>query len=86
MRGGFCRPRVTGGRQASPARHDDSARPPACHRCRIANETLIRTVEEVREIHREGMARRRQLSTELVDMREDLEKRLALPTAGNGTP
>ena len=45
-----------------------------------------RTVEEVREIHREGMARRRQLSTELVDMREDLEKRLALPTTGNGTP
>ena len=53
---------------------------------RTVNETLIRTVEEVREIHREGMARRRQLSTELVDMREDLEKRLALPTAGNGTP
>lgn len=53
---------------------------------RTVNETLIRTVEEVREIHREGMTRRRQLSTELVDMREDLEKRLALPTAGNGTP
>ena len=53
---------------------------------RTVNETLIRTVEEVREIHREGMARRRQLSTELVDMREDLEKRLALPTTGNGTP
>ena len=53
---------------------------------RTVNETLIRTVEEVREIHREGMARRKQLSTELVDMREDLEKRLALPTAGNATP
>ncbi|TQM05771.1 uncharacterized protein YaaN involved in tellurite resistance [Pseudoxanthomonas sp. 3HH-4] len=52
---------------------------------RTVNETLIRTVEEVREIHREGMAKRKQLSTELVDMREDLEKRLALPTAGNGT-
>lgn len=49
------------------------------------NETLIRTVEEVREIHREGMAKRKQLSTELVDMREDLEKRLALPTTGNAT-
>ncbi|UOV02985.1 toxic anion resistance protein [Pseudoxanthomonas mexicana] len=93
LRRGFCRSRVTGRRQASPGRHDESARPPACHRCRsdiktlrTVNETLIRTVEEVREIHREGMARRRQLSTELVDMREDLEKRLALPTAGNGTP
>ena len=52
---------------------------------RTVNETLIRTVEEVREIHREGMAKRKQLSTELVDMREDLEKRLALPTAGNAT-
>jgi uncharacterized protein YaaN involved in tellurite resistance len=49
---------------------------------RTVNETLIRTVEEVREIHREGMAKRKQLSTELADMREDLEKRLALPTAG----
>lgn len=49
---------------------------------RTVNETLIRTVEEVREIHREGMAKRKQLSTELVDMREDLEKRLALPTTG----
>ena len=29
LRRGFCRPRVTGGRQASPARHDDSASPPA---------------------------------------------------------
>ena len=52
---------------------------------RAVNETLIRTVEEVREIHREGMAKRKQLSTELVDMREDLEKRLALPTTGNAT-
>ena len=52
---------------------------------RTVNETLIRTVEEVREIHREGMAKRKQLSTELVDMREDLEKRLALPTTGSGT-
>jgi uncharacterized protein YaaN involved in tellurite resistance len=50
---------------------------------RTVNDTLIRTVEEVREIHREGMAHRKQLSGELVGMREDLEKRLALPTSGN---
>lgn len=50
---------------------------------RTVNDTLIRTVEEVREIHREGMAQRKQLSGELVGMREDLEKRLALPTSAN---
>lgn len=48
---------------------------------RTVNETLIRTVEEVREIHREGMAQRKQLSGELVSMREDLERRLAQPTS-----
>jgi len=47
----------------------------------MVNETLIRTVEEVREIHRDGMARRRQLGGELVQMRDDLAKRLALPTS-----
>ena len=52
---------------------------------RTVNETLIRTVEEVREIHREGMAQRKQLSGELVGMREDLERRLALPTAQQAT-
>ena len=50
---------------------------------RTVNDTLIRTVEEVREIHREGMAHRKQLSSELAGMREDLEKRLALPTSGD---
>lgn len=50
---------------------------------RTVNDTLIRTVEEVREIHREGMAHRKQLSSELAGMREDLEKRLALPTSAN---
>jgi uncharacterized protein YaaN involved in tellurite resistance len=49
---------------------------------RTVNETLIRTVEEVREIHREGMAKRKQLSGELVQMRDDLAKRLALPASG----
>ena len=49
---------------------------------RTVNETLIRTVEEVREIHREGMAKRKQLGGELVQMRDDLAKRLALPASG----
>ena len=49
---------------------------------RTVNETLIRTVEEVREIHREGMAKRKQLGGELVQMREDLARRLALPASG----
>lgn len=52
---------------------------------RTVNDTLIRTVEEVREIHREGIAKRKQLGEELVGMREDLEKRLALPTNGNAS-
>ncbi len=47
---------------------------------RNVNETLISTVEEVRQIHREGMAARQQLAVEIVTMREDLEKRLALAT------
>jgi uncharacterized protein YaaN involved in tellurite resistance len=48
---------------------------------RTVNDTLIRTVEEVREIHREGMAKRQQIGTEIAAMRADLEKRLAAPTA-----
>lgn len=47
---------------------------------RHVNETLISTVEEVRQIHREGMAARQQLATEIVTMREDLQKRLAVTT------
>ena len=47
---------------------------------RTVNETLIRTVEEVREIHREGMQQRRQAEAELVQLREDVQKRLAAPT------
>ncbi|MDQ3039859.1 MAG: toxic anion resistance protein [Pseudomonadota bacterium] len=48
---------------------------------RSVNETLISTVEEVRQIHREGMAARQQLATEIVSMREDLQKRLAVTTS-----
>lgn len=47
---------------------------------RSVNETLISTVEEVRQIHREGMAARQNLATEIVTMREDLQKRLAQAT------
>ncbi len=47
---------------------------------RSVNETLISTVEEVRQVHREGMVARQQLATEIVTMREDLQKRLAVTT------
>lgn len=47
---------------------------------RSVNDTLIRTVEEVREIHREGMARRQQIGSEIAAMRADLEKRIAAST------
>ena len=47
---------------------------------RSVNDTLIRTVEEVREIHREGMAKRQQIGTEIASMRADLEKRLSATT------
>ena len=47
---------------------------------RSVNETLISTVEEVRQIHREGMTARQSLAAEIVTMREDLQKRLALAT------
>jgi len=47
---------------------------------RTVNDTLIRTVEEVREIHREGKEKRKQVGSEIAAMRADLEKRLATPT------
>src|SRR5690606_5102352 len=47
---------------------------------RSVNDTLIRTVEEVREIHREGMAKRQQIGGEIASMRVDLEKRLSAST------
>lgn len=41
---------------------------------------LIQTVEEVRDIHREGIAKRQQMGQELVHMRKELNDRLAVPT------
>ena len=38
---------------------------------------MIATVEEVRSIHREGMAQRQQAEQDLVRMREDVQQRLA---------
>ncbi|RMH91149.1 toxic anion resistance protein [Lysobacter pythonis] len=48
---------------------------------RMVNDKLIQTVEEVRQIHREGMAQRRQASEEIDRMREDVQKRLAATAA-----
>ncbi|HLT43706.1 MAG TPA: toxic anion resistance protein [Luteimonas sp.] len=46
---------------------------------RHVHEQLIQTVEEVREIHRDGMQQRRQAETELARLREDVQQRLAAP-------
>jgi len=43
------------------------------------HDQLIKTVEDVRAIHREGVEKRRQAEGELVRMREDVHKRLAAP-------
>ncbi|WP_367382808.1 toxic anion resistance protein [Stenotrophomonas cyclobalanopsidis] len=48
---------------------------------RHVHDQLIATVEEVRSIHREGMQQRRQAEVELSRLREDLQQRLAAPTA-----
>ncbi|WP_330968625.1 toxic anion resistance protein [Lysobacter sp. A3-1-A15] len=45
------------------------------------HDKLIQTVEDVREIHREGIEQRRQAEADLARMREDVQKRLAAPTA-----
>lgn len=45
------------------------------------HERLIQTVEDVRQIHREGIEKRRQAEQDLARMREDVQKRLAAPTA-----
>ncbi len=45
------------------------------------HEQLIQTVEDVRQIHREGIEKRRLVEHQLGQMREDVQKRLALPTA-----
>lgn len=44
------------------------------------HDQLIKTVEDVREIHREGIEKRRQAERDLTQMREDVQKRLAAPT------
>lgn len=48
---------------------------------RHVHEQLIATVEEVRTIHREGMQQRQQAEIELARLREDVQQRLAAPTA-----
>ena len=48
---------------------------------RHVHDQLIATVEEVRSIHREGMQQRQQAEVELSRLREDLQQRLATPTA-----
>ncbi len=48
---------------------------------RHVHEQLIATVEEVRSIHRDGMQQRQQAEVELARLREDLQQRLAAPTA-----
>ncbi|PJK01692.1 toxic anion resistance protein [Lysobacteraceae bacterium NML03-0222] len=50
---------------------------------RTVHEKLIQTVEEVRQIHREGMAQRLEASNEITRMRQDLQQRLALTTQEN---
>jgi uncharacterized protein YaaN involved in tellurite resistance len=49
---------------------------------RHVHEQLIATVEEVRNIHREGMQQRQQAEMELARLREDVQQRLAQPTQG----
>jgi len=44
---------------------------------RHVHDKLIQTVEEVREIHREGMAKRQQIGGELAQMRDEVQKRMA---------
>jgi uncharacterized protein YaaN involved in tellurite resistance len=48
---------------------------------RHVHEQLIATVEEVRTIHREGMQQRQQAEVELARLRDDVQQRLAAPTA-----
>lgn len=48
---------------------------------RHVNDQLIATVEEVRTIHREGMQQRQQAEVELARLRDDVQQRLAAPTA-----
>ncbi|MGY3266323.1 toxic anion resistance protein [Lysobacter sp. HA35] len=45
------------------------------------HEQLIQTVEDVRQIHRDGFEKRRQAEQDLARMRDDVQKRLAAPPA-----
>ena len=45
------------------------------------HEQLIQTVEDVRQIHRDGFEKRRQVEQDLARMREDVQKRLAAADA-----
>ena len=40
-------------------------------------DKLIQTVEEVRDIHREGMVKRQQIGGELAQMRDEVQKRMS---------
>ena len=46
------------------------------------HDQLIRTVEEVRTIHQEGMQKRQQAEHDLAQLREQMQKQLAAPTVG----
>jgi uncharacterized protein YaaN involved in tellurite resistance len=48
---------------------------------RHVHDQLIKTVEDVREIHRDGMQKRQQAERDLAAMREDVQKRLAAPAS-----
>lgn len=50
---------------------------------RHVHEQLIQTVEEVRGIHRDGIAQRRQAEGELARLRDDVQKQLARPALEN---
>lgn len=47
------------------------------------HEQLIQTVEDVRQIHRDGMEKRQQAEQQLAQMRDEVQKRLAAPTASS---
>ena len=44
---------------------------------RHVHDKLIQTVEEVRDIHREGMVKRQQIGGELAQMRDEVQKRMS---------
>ena len=52
---------------------------------RHVNDELVKTIEEVRQIHRDGIARRAELDKELVLMRDDLASRIAAPATESST-